>query len=85
MSLWTVARTSIACEGGCRQQSLPGEPVRLVSAGEWPFCATCAKARFDLDAPAVSTLSALPKLRLAFAAASDMARDFKVAQSKDGE
>jgi hypothetical protein len=85
MSLWMVARTSIACEGGCRRQILPGEPVRLVSAGEWPFCAACSKARFDLDAPAVSTISDLPKLRLAFSAVSSLARDFKVAQSKDGE
>jgi hypothetical protein len=83
-SYWAVARATIDCDGGCRGRILAGEPVRMVTAGEYPYCVKCSKARFDLDAPAASTIPALPKLRLAFSAASDLARDFKIAQSKDG-
>jgi hypothetical protein len=82
VSYWTVVRTAIACLGGCRRQIGAGEAVRLVSAGEYPFCVQCVKRRFDLDPPAAMPSAALPPLALGM---SKLPRDFKVAQSKDGE
>jgi hypothetical protein len=89
MSLWTVARTSIACEGGCRRQIGAGEALRLVSGLEWPCCTDCAKRRFDQEPPAIVPsarqsfeFKAAPMTRLG---AVPLPRDFKVAQSKDGE
>jgi hypothetical protein len=81
MSRWDVARATIACLGGCRGQIGAGEAVRYVSAGEWPFCVSCVKRRFDMEPP--ESMPAPTKMQAL--GWSKLPRDFKIAQSKDGE
>ncbi len=49
-SRWLIARDALGCHS-CERLIGAGEVFRVVTSGQYPWCAACVKRRLDLDAP----------------------------------
>lgn len=61
---WATARSAALKCHACSRVVSTGEPYRKVTKHDWPFCQSCAKARFEEDPP--SELAQRPVTAMAF-------------------